>query len=125
MPLIVLTLSVEIVAFVVCDVEKNAVLNVDGNGTIPLIELTRKSAMLATFPTSVLIVALSICVVPPIVEGLISAAYKTVNVDDAPPMPAIPVIELTFNVLMETTGALITSPFGEQISSKFATFTTR
>ena len=48
MPLIVLTLSVEIVASIVCDVEKKAVLNVDGKGIMPLIELTRKSEMLAS-----------------------------------------------------------------------------
>ena len=48
MPLIVLTLSVEIVASIVCDVEKKAVLKVDGKGTIPLMELTRKSEMLAS-----------------------------------------------------------------------------
>ena len=47
MPLIVLTLSVEIVALFVCDVEKKAVLNVLGNGTMPLMLLTRKSDMLA------------------------------------------------------------------------------
>ena len=125
MPLIVLTFNVEIVAFVVCDVEKKAVLNVDGKGMIPLIELTRKSAMLATFPTIVLSVALSINVVPPTVEGLISPAYKTENVDIPPPIPATPVIELTFNVLIDTTGACMVSPFGEHISSKFAMLTTR
>ena len=47
-PLIVLTLSVEIVALIVCDVEKKAVLKDDGNGTTPLIELTRKSEIFAS-----------------------------------------------------------------------------
>jgi hypothetical protein len=47
MPLIVLTLSVEMVAYVVSDVEKYAVLKVDGKGTMPLMELTCKSEMLA------------------------------------------------------------------------------
>ncbi len=47
MPLIVLTLSVEIVAYVVSDVEKYAVLKDDGNGTMPLIELTCKSEIFA------------------------------------------------------------------------------
>ncbi len=125
MPLILLTVKVEMIAFVVCDVEKNAVLNVDGNGTTPLIVLTRKSAMLATFPTSVLSVALSINVVPSSVEGLISSTYKTEKVEFPVPTPAMPVIVLTFNVLMETTGACIVSPFGAQISSKLAMFTTR
>ena len=125
MPLIVLTFNVEMVALVVCDVEKMAVLKVDGKGTTPLILLTCKSAMFATFPTMLLSVASSINVVPPTVKGLIWPAYSTVNVDVAPPMPAMPVIELTFNVLMDTTGACMANPLREQISSKFAMFTTR
>ncbi len=47
MPLILLTTSVEIYDTSVCDVEKNAVLNVDGKGTTPLMLLTCKSEIFA------------------------------------------------------------------------------
>ena len=47
MPFMLLTVSVDMIAFVVCDDDTNNVLNDDGNGTTPLMLLTCKSEMLA------------------------------------------------------------------------------